>query len=154
MQLLVVMLFLYWLPRLFLIMLSIGYFYQSLLMMLSLLGSFLISIPFTLIFYFIPEFCLKLLYNTTSGANYLKYMAIPFTIFYLQTPLSALLQALNRNKLMFISSIIECTSEIILVYVLSHYLGVFSIAISLLVGLLITLIISAAACYKYLFISN
>lgn len=123
-------------------------------MFLALLGSFLISVPFTLIFYFIPEFCLKILYNTTSGANYLKYMAIPFTIFYLQTPLSALLQALNKNKLMFIISIIECTSEIILVYVLSHYIGVFSIAVSLLTGLLITLIISASACYKYLFCTN
>ena len=123
-------------------------------MFLALLGSFLISVPFTLIFYFIPEFCLKILYKTTSGANYLKYMAIPFTIFYLQTPLSALLQALNKNKLMFIISIIECTSEIILVYVLSHYIGVFSIAVSLLTGLLITLVISAGACYKYLFCTN
>lgn len=123
-------------------------------MLLALLGSFLISIPFTLIFYFFPQLCLKILYNTTSGANYLKYMSIPFITFYLQTPLSALLQALNRNKLMFIISIIECTTEIILVYILSHYLGVFSIAISLLAGILITLIISAGACYKYLFLSQ
>lgn len=118
---------------------------------IALLGSFLISLPFTLVFYLFPEFCLNILYNTTSGANYLKYMALPFTLFYLQTPLSALLQALNRNKLMFIISIIECTSEIILVYVLSHFIGVFSIAISLLIGLLITLIISSVAVYRYLF---
>lgn len=123
-------------------------------MLFALLGSFLISVPFTLIFYFLPELCLKILYNTTSGANYLKYMAIPFTLFYLQTPLSALLQALNRNKQMFIISIIECTLEIILVFVLSHYIGVFSIAVSLLAGLLVTLVISAAACYKYLFFNN
>ena len=66
-----------------------------------MIGSFLISLPFTLIFYLYPEVCLKILNDTTSGATYLKYMCIPFTIFYLETPLSALLQALNKNRLMF-----------------------------------------------------
>ena len=123
-------------------------------MLFALFICLLISIPFTLIFYFFPEFCLKFLYNTTDGANYLRYMAIPFTLFYLQTPLSALLQALNKNKLMFIISIIECSLEIVLIYGLSHYIGVFSIAISLLAGLLSTLLISAAACYRYLFLNK
>ena len=123
-------------------------------MLFALFICLLISVPFTLIFYFFPEFCLKFLYNTTDGANYLRYMAIPFTLFYLQTPLSALLQALNKNKLMFIISIIECSLEIVLIYGLSHYIGVFSIAISLLAGLLSTLLISAASCYRYLFLNK
>lgn len=121
---------------------------------LALLACLLISIPFTIIFYFYPDFCLKILYDTTKGASELKYMAIPFTLFYLQTPFSALLQALNYNKIMFLISIVECSLEIFLVYILSHYLGVFSIAISLLCGLLVTLIISASSCYCYLFKNN
>lgn len=122
--------------------------------LIAMIGSVLISLPFTIIFYCYPEGCLKILYNTTSGANYLKYMAIPFTLFYLETPLSALLQALNKNKLMFNISIIQCTLEIALVFILSQTLGVFSIAISMLVGIIIAICISMFSCYKYLFIDN
>ena len=122
--------------------------------LIAMIGSFLISLPFTLIFYLYPEVCLKILYDTTSGATYLKYMCIPFTIFYLETPLSALLQALNKNRLMFAISIIQCTLEIVLIYFLSQSLGVFSIAVSMLIGIVVALFINMVACYKYLFIDN
>lgn len=81
-------------------------------------------------------------------------MCIPFTIFYLETPLSALLQALNKNRLMFAISIIQCTLEIVLIYFLSQSLGVFSIAVSMLIGIVVALFINMVACYKYLFIDN
>ncbi|WP_296875917.1 oligosaccharide flippase family protein [Thomasclavelia sp.] len=123
-------------------------------LLIASLGSVLISVPFTVIFYFYPENCLQLLYNTTSGANYLKYMAIPFTIYYLGTPLSALLQALNKNRLMFIISIVQCSLELALVFTLSRFLGVFSIAISTLIGIIFTVSASMVFCYKYLFIDN
>ena len=123
-------------------------------LLVALIGSVMISIPFTLIFYFFPKNCLQLLYNTTSGANYLKYMAIPFTIYYLGTPLSALLQALNKNKAMFIISIIQTTLQIILIFILSPYLKAFSIAISTLIGIIFSTIASMIICYKYLFIKN
>lgn len=120
-------------------------------LLLAMLGCFLISVPFTLLFYFFPENCLQIIYNTTDGANYLKYMAIPFTLFYLQTPLSAVLHALNKNKTIFIISFIECTLEIGLTYFLAYYLQVFSVAVSLLVGLLVTLILTAMYVYYYLY---
>lgn len=120
-------------------------------LIIAMIGCFLISVPFTLIFYFFPEYCLQIIYNTTDGANYLKYMAIPFTLFYLQTPLSAVLHALNKNKVIFIISFIECTLEIVLTYFLAFYLQVFSIAVSLLVGLLVTLVLTAIYVYYYLY---
>lgn len=89
-----------------------------------------------------------ILYNTTSGYQQLKYMSFPFLLFYLQTPLSTILQAKNKNKVMFIISMIECTLEIILTYTLSHYLYVNAILISLFTGLITTLILSAIYCFK------
>ena len=89
-----------------------------------------------------------ILYNTTSGYQQLKYMAFPFLLFYLQTPLSTILQAKNKNKVMFIISMIECTLEIILTYTLSHYLYVNAILISLFTGLITTLTLSAIYCFK------
>lgn len=123
-------------------------------LLVALIGSVMISIPFTLIFYFFPKNCLYLLYNTTSGANYLKYMAIPFTIYYFGTPLSALLQALNKNKTMFIISIVQSSLQIILIFILSPYLEAFSIAVSTLISIIFSVIISMIVCYRYLFIEN
>lgn len=120
-------------------------------LMIAIIGCLLIALPFSCIFYFFPEFCLQIIYNTTKGSNYLKYLSIPFTLFYLQTPLSAILHALNKNKTIFIISFIECTLEIILVFVLSYHFHVFSVAISLLVGLFTTLFLSMLAVYHYLY---
>ena len=114
----------------------------------ALLICFLIGLPFTLIFYFFPKRSLMILYNTTSGYQQLKYMSFPFLLFYLQTPLSTILQAKNKNKVMFIISMIECTLEIILTYTLSHYLYVNAILFSLFTGLITTLILSAIYCFK------
>ena len=114
----------------------------------ALLICLLIGLPFTLIFYFFPKQSLMVLYNTTSGYQQLKYMAFPFLLFYLQTPLSTILQAKNKNKVMFIISIIECTLEIFLTYTLSHYLYVNAILISLFTGLITTLTLSAIYCFK------
>ena len=123
-------------------------------LLMASIGSVLISIPFTLMFYFFPEVCLQFLYNTSEGANYLQYMAIPFTIYYLGTPLSALLQALNKNKIMFIISIVQCSIELILVVFLSPYLNAFSIAVSTLIGIIFSIVASMIVCFKYLFITN
>lgn len=117
----------------------------------ALFACFLISLPFTFIFYFYPDVCLSVLYNTTEGANYLRYMAIPFILFYLQTPLSATLHALNKNKVIFIISFIECTLEVGLTYFLAFHFQVLSVAMSLLIGLLITLVLSAICVYYYVF---
>ena len=114
----------------------------------ALLICFLIGLPFTLIFYFFPKRSLMILYNTTNGYQQLKYMSFPFLLFYLQTPLSTILQAKNKNKVMFIISMIECTLEIILTYTLSHYLYVNAILISLFTGLITTLTLSAIYCFK------
>lgn len=111
----------------------------------------LISIPFTLLFYLYGDICLKLLYNTNEGYQYLKYMSIPFTLFYLQTPLSATLQALNKNKQMFIMSILEVLIEFILLIILTPYFHTFSVCIVMLIGLFTTLLLSAILIYKYVY---
>ncbi|MFQ9923706.1 MAG: oligosaccharide flippase family protein [Beduini sp.] len=112
---------------------------------------FLIALPFTFIFYFFPQQCLSLLYNTTSGWQYLKYLSIPFILFYLQTPLSALLQALDKNKTMFYISVAECVMEVVLLIVLTPQFKILAMGITLLIGICITLILSAWNVYRALF---
>lgn len=111
----------------------------------------LISIPFTLLFYFYGDVCLQVMYNTTDGYQYLKYMSIPFTLFYLQTPLSATLQALNKNKQMFLMSILECFIEFVLLLILTPYFQTLTVCIVMLIGLFTTLLLSTIYIYKYVY---
>lgn len=121
---------------------------------IGLLVCFLISLPFTCAFYFFPEQCLYLLYKTSLGADYLKYLSIPFTLYYLQTPLLALLQALNKNKTMFFISALECTLEIVLLIVLTPRFKILSMGLTLLIGITITLLLSSITVYHSLFFNN
>lgn len=119
--------------------------------LIGILVCFVISLPFTLLFYFYGDSCLMIMYNTTHGYDYLKYMSIPFTLFYLQTPLSATLQALNKNKEMFIMSTLEVVLEFTCLCLLTPRYHVLSVAIVMLIGLLTTLILSAYFVYQQVF---
>lgn len=120
----------------------------------AVITCFLMSLPFTLIFYFFSEQCLSIMYNTTNGSIYLKYMSIPFTIFYLQTPLSATLQVLNKNKQMFFMSVLEVIIEFICLILLIPIYHVLSVAIVMLIGLLTTLLLSVYFVYQYVYTKN
>lgn len=58
--------------------------------------SLIIGIPATLIFLFIPEIPLNLIYNTNQGINYIKVMSIICLLHYIQSPISSSLQAMGK----------------------------------------------------------
>lgn len=60
--------------------------------------SLMIGIPCTLIFMFMPEFLLKLIYNTNEGLAYIKVIAPIYLLYYIQGPLTASMQAMNLAK--------------------------------------------------------
>lgn len=60
--------------------------------------SLLIGIPSTIIFIFIPEIPLQLIFNTTQGVSYIKFLAIIFLLHYIQAPLTSVLQAIGKAK--------------------------------------------------------
>ncbi len=122
--------------------------------LISITVCFFISLPFTLLFYFYGDKCLLFLYNTNQGYEYLKYMAIPFTLCYLQTPMSATLQCLNKNKDLFYLSVLEIFIELMFMLLLVRYYKVLSVGIVMLIGLLTTLILSTYKIYKYVFKEN
>lgn len=62
----------------------------------ALLISLSIGIPTTIIFIFIPEIPLKLIYNTDLGLNYIKFLAPVFLLHYVQSPIVSCLQAMNK----------------------------------------------------------
>lgn len=61
----------------------------------SILFSLLIGIPATLIFFFLPHIPLSLIYNTSCGIDYIKFMSIICLLHYIQSPISSSLQAMG-----------------------------------------------------------
>ncbi|MBR3198953.1 MAG: polysaccharide biosynthesis protein [Bacilli bacterium] len=60
--------------------------------------SLLIGIPATIIFEIIPKLPMKLIYNTVEGIDYLKVLAPIALLHYIQSPLTATLQAMGKAK--------------------------------------------------------
>lgn len=58
--------------------------------------SLLIGIPVTILFEVIPEIPLKLIYNTTKGITYIRFLAPICLLHYIQSPLASTLQAMGK----------------------------------------------------------
>lgn len=97
----------------------------------AIMISLLIGIPFTLIFTFIPEIPLKLIYNTTSGLNYIRYIAPFFLLYYVQSPLTSCLQGMGKAKEAMFGTLVGSVIKTSLLIVLSFLkIGLWSLIIS------------------------
>lgn len=62
---------------------------------------------------------MMLIYKTTEGANYVKYLTITFVCYYLHIPIVSILQAVGKNKLVFITSTITNFLRLLLIVALA-----------------------------------
>lgn len=74
------------------------YAYTKSKIKVAILLSLLIGIPITLIFIFIPDIPLKLVYNTTLGREYIRFCAPIFILHYIQAPLTSSLSGMGYAK--------------------------------------------------------
>lgn len=97
----------------------------------SIFFSSLIGIPSTILFLLIPELPLKLIYNTTKGVKYIKFMAPICLLYYFETPLSASLQAMGYSKDSLLGTIIGVSTKLISLVIFSNLkIGLWSLIIS------------------------
>lgn len=71
----------------------------------GILFSFMVGIPATILFLLFPKFFIQLIYNTTEGIEYIRFLAPVFLLHYLETPLASSLQAMGKAKETFQISI-------------------------------------------------
>ena len=109
------------------------------------------ALLFSIIFFVFPDFCLDFLYKNNNGSIYLKYIAIPFLLFYIQTPLTAYLQAFKKQKNLLRNSVIESIVSLSLLVLLIPIYHETSLLISYLSGLFIYTILSFISIVKILF---
>ena len=108
----------------------------------AIILSLICGIPFTIFVIIFSNQSLNFLYNTTVGSNYLKLIAPFFLTYYIQTPLSAFLQAIGHSTIAMIDNLIGISLKLILIFVLGYFnIGLFNLIIALISNILIVTIL-------------
>ena len=111
--------------------------------------SLLVGIPCTLLFMGIPEYFLKLVYNTNEGVGYLKVIAPIFLLYYVQGILTTCMQAMNMAKSAMMGTLMSSIVRIILLFILSYLkIGLWGLVISSLINIVLVTIHHIYFVYK------
>lgn len=78
---------------------------------------------------------LHLLYKTDEGAVYVKWLALPFILYYVETPIGNAMHALGLTKKAFISTILSCMVRIVSLVLLTKHYQIRAVAISTLLAI-------------------
>jgi stage V sporulation protein B len=113
--------------------------------------SLLIGIPCTLIFIFVPDIPLNLVYNTNLGINYIPYIAPFFLLHYIQAPLTSSLNGMGYSKEAMKGTLYGGIIKIISLVILSLLkIGLWSLPISSILNILVVTIHHIYYVNKYL----
>lgn len=99
--------------------------------------SLLIGIPATLIFVFIPEIPLRLIYNTNQGINYIKVLAPICLLHYIQSPLTSSLQAMGLAKEAMNGTLVGMVLRTISLFIFCFFrIGIWGLIISISINII------------------
>lgn len=101
----------------------------------ALIISFVIGIVFTIIFMLIPEFLLGFIYNTNLGVNYIKVIGPFFLLHYIQGPMTAYLQAINKANVAMRGTLVGAIIKNVLLLVLPIFMGIWGFIVASLVNI-------------------
>lgn len=119
----------------------------------ALFFSLLIGIPATLIFTFIPEIPLKLIFNTNEGINYIKVLAPICLLHYIQAPLTSTLQAIGKSHTAMFGTLVGMILRTICLIVCCNMgLGLWSLVIASSVNIIYVTIHHIIEVRKYVYL--
>lgn len=87
----------------------------------AIMFSLLIGIPVTLLFEIIPELPLRLIYGTSEGLSYIRFLAPICLIQYIQSPLSSSLDAIGKSKINMNTTLFGISIRLISLLVFSAF---------------------------------
>lgn len=117
----------------------------------ALFFSLLIGIPATLIFTFIPEIPLKLIFNTNEGINYIKVLAPICLLHYIQAPLTSTLQAIGKSHTAMFGTLVGMILRTVCLIVCCNMgLGLWSLVIASSVNIIYVTIHHIVDVRKYI----
>lgn len=99
--------------------------------------SLIFGILTTIFIFFNKDFLLKLIYNTNLGTSYLSFLCLFFPLYYLEAPLSSILQALNKSKYVMKITTISVFIKLIVMFIFTlFHIGIYSLIISEFINIL------------------
>lgn len=105
--------------------------------------SFIIGLIFNVILFFYADTLLKLIYNTTLGVNYIKFLAPFFLLFYLEGPLISMLQALNKAATSMKITFLGVILKLLVIAIFSLFkIGIYGLVISEIVNIIFVVILN------------
>lgn len=121
----------------------------------AIIFSLLIGVPATLIFVFIPDIPLKLVYNTNLGLEYIKVTAPFFLLHYIQAPLTSSLNGMGYSKEAMKGTLYGGIIKLLSLTFLSYLkIGLWSLIISSILNILTVTIHHIYYINKYLKSTN
>ena len=116
----------------------------------------IVGIPATLIFIFIPDIPLKLVYNTTLGTEYIKSnSSFSFLLHYIQAPLTSSLNGMGYSKTAMKGTLYGGIIKILSLVIFSLLkMGLWSLIISTILNVVVVTIHHIYYVKKYLSTKN
>ncbi|MBQ2872705.1 MAG: oligosaccharide flippase family protein [Bacilli bacterium] len=111
--------------------------------------SLIIGVFFTIIFMIIPEYLLKFIYNTNLGVNYIRVICPFFLLHYIQGPLTAYLQAINKANVAMKGTLVGAIIKNILLLILPIFMGIWGLVVASIVNIFYVTIQHIYYAYKY-----
>ena len=115
----------------------------------ALFFSLAIGLVFTIIFELFPEKLLYFLYHNTDGTFYVRLLAPICLLQYIQTPLASTLQAMDKAKEAFTSTLLGTIIKIFSLMVGCYFFGVWGLIISICLGIIFVTLMQYSKVYRF-----
>lgn len=117
----------------------------------SLTLSFIIGLISNIFVFIFTEDLLNIIFNTTKGISYIKFLAPFFVFLYLEGPLASALQALNYAKYTMNVTIITTIIKLITLFIFSLlHIGLYGLLISEIMNIFLILYLNTKKIVKVL----
>ncbi len=105
--------------------------------------SLLLGIIANIAIYITCPFILKIIFNTTDGISYIRFLSIFFIMFYFEAPLSSILQAYNEAKFIMRTTTIGIIIKLTVMALISYLkIGIYSLIIAEVINILVVTILN------------
>lgn len=105
--------------------------------------SLIFGISSNIFLFFFSDEILSIVFNTTSGYTYIKFLCPFFILYYLEAPLSIVLTAFNKTKIVMRTTTIGIIFKLITLSILCFCnIGIYALIISEIVDILIVVLLN------------
>lgn len=112
--------------------------------------SLLIGVPVTILFMYMPEISLNVLYKTTSGYQYLRFLSPFFLLLYIQSNLNCFMQATDNSEVAMKITFKSALIKLVLIFILSSFkIGIYGLVISYAFNILYVTVSQGLFIYRF-----